>query len=135
MLASESDDRLDVGIRVRDVWDMPRVRKCNYLYARQRVCELGNYRREGRGALPAECEEGWLREPSNSFEVEGKLLWIVRLIEKGWCVLDESLLELGRQLSPHAGPKRNFDELFGGAGMVAGGDSLDYSSDPLVHFF
>ena len=84
MLAGESDDRLDVGIRVRDVWDMPRGRKRNYLYVRQRVCELGNYWREGRGALVAECEEGWLREPSNPFEIEAKLVWIVCLIEKGW---------------------------------------------------
>jgi hypothetical protein len=135
VLAGESDDRLDIAIRVRDVWDMPRVRKRNYLYARQRVCEPGNYRREGERALAAECEEGWLREPSNPFEVVGKLLWIVRLIEKGWCILGERLLELGRQLSPRPAPKRHcVDELFGGARMVAGGDSLHYSSDPLAHF-
>jgi hypothetical protein len=135
MLAGESDDRLDVGIRVRGVRDMSSARKRNDLYTRQHLRELGNYRGEGPRALVAAREEGWLREFSNPFEVEGKLLWIVRLIEKGWCILDERLLELGRELNPRAGAKRDcLDELFGGSGMVARSDPPDDGGDPLAYF-
>jgi hypothetical protein len=113
----------------------PAARKRNDPYARQRLCELGYDRREDRWALVAEREEGWLREPSNPIEVEAKLLCIVRLIEKGWCILDEYVPGLGRQLSPGAGPKRHgLNELFGGTAIVTGGDPLDHGSDPWTHF-
>jgi hypothetical protein len=46
--------------------------------------------------LIAEREERWLRKPSNPFEVEAKLLWIARLVEKRRRVLDKRLLEFAR---------------------------------------
>jgi hypothetical protein len=135
VLAGESEDRLDIGIWVRGVRDMPSTRKRTDLDARQRLGELGNHRGEGRWTLVAERKEGWLGEPSHPCEIESQLLWIVRLVKKGWCVLDERLLELERQLRPRARSKcHGLNELFSGTGMVACGDPLDHGSNPLIDF-
>lgn len=135
MLARESDDCLDIRVRVCGVWDMSSARKRKDLHTRQRLCELGHYRREGRWALVAQREEGWLGEPSNPFEIEANLLGIARLVEERRCVLDERLPELGRQLSLRAGAERHgLDELLGSTGMIPGSDVLDHGTDPLSHF-
>src|SRR5262245_44788510 len=96
VLAGESEDRLDVGLRVSRVWDMPGTRIRADFDPRQRVGELGNDRSKGRWALVTERQEGWPREPSHPCQIERQLLWIVGLVKEGWCVLDERLLELRR---------------------------------------
>ena len=136
MFARESDDRLDIRVRVCRVWNMSSARERKDLHRRKRLCELANYRSEGRWTLVTEREESWPEESSNPVEVEAKLLWIVRLVEECRCVLDVRLLNVGRQLGPRAGSERHgLDELLGGTGMIPGRDALDHGTDPLIYFF
>ena len=53
-------------------------------------------------------------------EVKRKLLRIAGLIQVRRRILDERLLEFGRELRPSAGTERHrLDELLGGTGMIA----------------
>ena len=72
---------------------------------------------------------------SDPCEVEGKLLRIVGFVQERRCIRDERILEIGRELIPAAGPERQrFDELPGGAGIVAGSDAFDHRTNPLADF-
>jgi hypothetical protein len=73
VLARESDNRFDVGIRIRCVGDVSSTQQCNDLRTRKYPCEPDNHGREGRWACVAKREQRRLREASDPFEVEGKL--------------------------------------------------------------
>lgn len=97
---------------------MSSTRQCQDLRMRKHSCEPDNHRRKDRWACFAKRQQRRLREAFHRFEIEGKLLRIIRLVEEGWRIVDVRLLRLRRHLSPHAGSERRLDELFRSARVV-----------------
>ena len=60
VLTRESSDRFDIRVRSCNVWVMSGARKREHLHTRERLCQLGNYRREDRRALVPERKQDWL---------------------------------------------------------------------------
>src|SRR5919106_288628 len=130
VFVDEGSNGLDVDFWMCYMRDMAGTWERNHLRIMQHISKLRDHGGENWGALVALANERRTRKCFGPLKVDGQLLWIASLIKECWCILDQPLLVLWRQLCPAAWPNSYcVNELLGRTGIVSGANALDHGAN------